>query len=114
MVPGDIPLAYAVVVSGSLIHKRRLVLRHDLSYGVYIYGFPVHQFLVICGLASLNPVLFSVLATTVALPLAALSWFWVEKPAMSLKTRLRKQSAGRSPKAFGDGDAKQIVPGAQE
>jgi peptidoglycan/LPS O-acetylase OafA/YrhL len=54
-VVGAIPLAYAIIVSGALIHHRRLVLRTDLSYGIYIYAFPIQQLLVICGLAFLNP-----------------------------------------------------------
>ena len=41
-----IPLAYAVIASGALIHNKRLRLRTDLSYGVYIYAFPIQQLLV--------------------------------------------------------------------
>ena len=36
-----IPLAYAVIVSGALLKKQRLRLRTDLSYGTYIYAYPV-------------------------------------------------------------------------
>ncbi len=90
---GGIPLAYAIIVAGTLIRNRRLRLRTDLSYGVYIYAFPIQQMLVICGLISLNPLVFSVIATIATLPLAALSWFLVEKPAMSLKSRLKRRSA---------------------
>lgn len=86
------PLAYALVVAGALIRNPRLRLRTDLSYGVYIYAFPVQQILVICGLAFLAPPLFAVIATILTLPLAALSWFLVEKPAMSLKARLSRRS----------------------
>nr|WP_082135773.1 acyltransferase [Mycobacterium sp. EPa45] len=82
------PLAYALVVSGSLIHHPRLRLRTDLSYGVYIYAFPIQQILVICGLAFLAPPVFAIVAAVLTLPLAALSWFLIEKPALSLKTRL--------------------------
>ncbi len=91
-VVGAIPLAYAIIVSGALIHHRRLVLRTDLSYGIYIYAFPIQQLLVICGLAFLNPGVFAVIAAIATLPLAALSWFLVEKPAISLKSRLRRKS----------------------
>jgi peptidoglycan/LPS O-acetylase OafA/YrhL len=90
-----IPLAYAVIVSGALIHNKRLRLRTDLSYGVYIYAFPIQQLLVICGLVKLNPLVFFVFSTIATLPLAALSWFLVEKRAMSLKARLMQK---RSPK----------------
>jgi peptidoglycan/LPS O-acetylase OafA/YrhL len=88
-----VPLAYAIIVSGALIRHRRLNLRNDLSYGVYIYAFPVQQLLAICGLVWLNPALFFALATICTLPLAALSWFAVEKRVMSLKGRFRRVSA---------------------
>ncbi|MEZ0355537.1 acyltransferase family protein [Mycobacterium sp. SA01] len=89
---GAFPLAYALVVSGALIHDPRLRLRTDLSYGVYIYAFPIQQILVICGLAFLAPPVFALIAAVITLPLAALSWFLVEKPAMSLKARLGRRS----------------------
>lgn len=85
------PLAYALVVSGALLRHPRLHLRTDLSYGVYIYAFPVQQVLVMAGLGVLAPALFGIVATLVTLPLAALSWFLIEKPAMSLKSRLRRR-----------------------
>lgn len=91
---GGLPLAYAVIVSGSLIHHKRLRLRTDLSYGTYIYASPIQQLLAVGGLAGLNPLLFFVIATTATLPLAALSWFLVEKPAQSLKSRLKRKWAG--------------------
>jgi peptidoglycan/LPS O-acetylase OafA/YrhL len=86
-----IPLAYAIIVSGALIHHKRLRLRTDLSYGVYIYAFPIQQLLVIAGLRWLHPVAFFVVATIATLPLAAASWFLVEKPARSLKYRLKRK-----------------------
>jgi peptidoglycan/LPS O-acetylase OafA/YrhL len=87
-----VPLAYAIIVSGALIHNKRLRLRTDLSYGVYIYAFPMQQLLVICGLAFLNPIAFAIIAAIATLPLAALSWFLVEKPAISVKSRLKRKS----------------------
>lgn len=88
-----IPLAYAIIASGALIHNKRLRLRTDLSYGVYIYAWPVQQLLVICGLGFLNPGVFAIIAAIATLPLAALSWFLVEKPAMSLKSRLKQKAS---------------------
>ncbi|CDO87088.1 acyltransferase [Mycobacterium triplex] len=84
-----IPLAYAVVVSGALIHNPRLRLRTDLSYGVYIYAWPMQQLLVICGLGFLPPIPFTIVAALSTLPLAALSWFQVEKRALALKSRFK-------------------------
>jgi peptidoglycan/LPS O-acetylase OafA/YrhL len=91
-----LPLAYALIVSGALIQSKRLRLRTDLSYGVYIYAFPMQQLLVICGLGVLNPVAFAIIATAATVPLAALSWFLVEKPAMSLKARLKRKRSRTS------------------
>ncbi|WP_226858226.1 acyltransferase family protein [Diaphorobacter aerolatus] len=57
----------------------------DFSYGLYIYAFPVQQLVV---WASANQLGFPVaLAITLmsTLTLAALSWHWIEKPALSLK-----------------------------
>lgn len=93
---GALPLAYAVIVSGALIRKTRL--RNDFSYGVYIYAFPIQQLLATFGLARLNPFLFFLLAATATLPIAALSWFVVEKRAMALKARIFRRS-NRKPAA---------------
>lgn len=84
---GAVPLAYVVIVSGSLLKHRRLNLRNDLSYGVYIYAFPIQQLLMVAGVV-LHPALFFVVATAITLPLAAGSWFVVEKRALALKSRV--------------------------
>jgi peptidoglycan/LPS O-acetylase OafA/YrhL len=93
-VVGGVALAYAVIVSGSLIKNERLKLRTDLSYGTYIYASPIQQLLAVCGLSGLNPLLFFAISTTVTLPLATLSWFLVEKPSQSLKSRLTPKWSG--------------------
>lgn len=59
----------------------------DLSYGVYLYGWPIQQ-----ALHALMPALTAnvLLAPSLLLSLAvaALSWFLVEKPALGVKKRL--------------------------
>jgi peptidoglycan/LPS O-acetylase OafA/YrhL len=47
--------------------------------------------LAILGLVWLNPLVFFVVSTIATLPLAALSWFLVEKRAMSLKRRIKQK-----------------------
>lgn len=89
---GAIPLAYAIIVSGALIRNRLLNLRTDVSYGMYIYAWPIQQLLIVCGLGVLNPFVFAIVAAVATLPLAALSWFVVEKPALALKSRFQRRS----------------------
>ncbi len=61
--------------------------RADLSYGVYLYGWPVQQALVaLWPLAGAWLLLVPALALTAIV--AALSWYLVEKPALGLKRRL--------------------------
>lgn len=86
-----IPLAYAVIVSGALLKRPRL--RNDISYGIYIYGWPMQQLLAVAGLTWLPAGMFFVLATVATIPLAAASWFLVEKRAMRLKRRVQHHDA---------------------
>ncbi|TXI39651.1 MAG: acyltransferase [Mycobacterium sp.] len=86
-----LPLAYAIIVSGALV--RRFPLRNDISYGMYIYAFPVQQLLATLGLVSLHPTVFFLVAALCTIPLAAASWFVVEKRAMALKHPKRQQVA---------------------
>ena len=90
---GAIPLAYVLIVSGAVIRHKRLQFHTDLSYGVYIYAFPLQQLLLMVGLISAHPLLFTAISVVVTLPVAALSWFLVEKPALALKSRLKRGDA---------------------
>jgi peptidoglycan/LPS O-acetylase OafA/YrhL len=89
-VVAGVPLAYAVVVSGALI--RGLKVKHDISYGIYIYAFPVQQVLTMAGLYWLNPFLFLAATAVCTVPLAAASWFLIEKRAMGFRNRLRPRA----------------------
>jgi peptidoglycan/LPS O-acetylase OafA/YrhL len=58
----------------------------DLSYGLYLFHMPVANVLLDSGLsgsASAFPFVFSVV------PLALISWYVVEKPALAMKPRLQ-------------------------
>ena len=60
--------------------------KHDLSYGIYIYSFPVQQYLINeTGLRA--PWKIFLLTMPIVLLLAYLSWRFVEKPFLSLKSR---------------------------
>lgn len=72
-------LPLAVVALGRMPAPR---LPADLSYGLYIYSFPLQQVLAEHGRLDV------LTSLALALPFAAASWFLVEKPALRLKARL--------------------------
>lgn len=62
------------------------VLRgHDISYGVYLYHMPVIMLFIKLGWTGGSWQVFAVFVLTA--PLAALSWFGIERPALRLKYR---------------------------
>lgn len=90
--------------------------RHgDLSYGIYLYAFPIEQLLVAFYRHSLN--IYSLTAATFALAAAcaALSWRFIERPALMLKGSSKKAAAPQ-PVLVGDvreplADAAPVAPG---
>ncbi|MEU8148696.1 acyltransferase [Nonomuraea sp. NPDC048901] len=58
---------------------------YDLSYGTYLLAFPAQQVLVQYGLRA--PALVLLATVGIVLPLAALSWRLVERPALRLRQR---------------------------
>jgi peptidoglycan/LPS O-acetylase OafA/YrhL len=63
----------------------------DISYGVYLYGWPVAQLVVFVWIRqawTLEPLPLLVLTLVGTVPLALASWFLVERPAMRLKSRV--------------------------
>lgn len=82
LAPVVIPLALVV-----LGRCQALRLRHDLSYGLYIYGFPVQQLLTATPLRQYPWPAFFAVSLALALVFAALSWRLVEQPF------LRRQGA---------------------
>jgi peptidoglycan/LPS O-acetylase OafA/YrhL len=66
--------------------------RNDLSYGVYIYGWPVQQ-LALIAIPTISGLANGLAALVVVLPLAYLSWRFVEKPALRLKDGFKFKTA---------------------
>jgi peptidoglycan/LPS O-acetylase OafA/YrhL len=60
----------------------------DLSYGTYLWAFPVQQTVVqLTGMTS--PLALFAIATPIVLAIAAASWLFVERPALGLRNRSR-------------------------
>ncbi|MDQ2838579.1 MAG: acyltransferase [Actinomycetota bacterium] len=84
-----LPMAYLCMWLGARLPLQRVGRRNDVSYGVYIYGFPVQQLLALYGQHRHGQLTYIVLAVLCTLPLAAASWFLVERPAMGSRRRVR-------------------------
>jgi len=63
---------------------QRLTPRPDLSYGIFVWAFPVEQ-LIVNYLHPGNPTLLFTLTILLTLPLALLSWYCIELPAIKQK-----------------------------
>lgn len=70
----------------------------DVSYGLYLYGWPMQK-LVIFWLAAAPPLLVFVLSLAGGLAAGTASWFLVEKPAMSFRRPRRVPAAPTLPLA---------------
>ncbi len=86
-------LAYLLIWIGSVLPSPSLVQRHDISYGVYIYAFPVQQLLVLTGIHERGLLLYDVVALACTVPLATASWLLVERPIMRRARRGTSRSA---------------------
>lgn len=96
--PAYIVLAgYAALYLGSFVVQRASVWagRTDLSYGVYLYAWPIQQLLLfqVPGIGLAPHIAVSLL---VSAALAAVSWRYVEKPSLLLKRAAGSRRLWRS------------------
>lgn len=59
----------------------------DLSYGTYLFAFPIQQSIVSLSDKSINGWWLAIAASVIAMSLAWLSWHYIEKPALSFKRK---------------------------
>lgn len=82
-------LGYAALVAGSFRFGRATewAQRTDISYGLYIYGWPIQQVL-FTWLPSWPIPALAILSVLVTAVFAIASWRWIEEPALRLKALL--------------------------
>jgi len=78
-------LTYFIAFSKKFV----LLIKQDISYGVYIYAFPLQQFIFqLSGFKQSTFInfIFSICCSGI---LALCSWIYIEKPALQYKARLQ-------------------------
>lgn len=88
------PFAVAALAQSALILAFRapvIPMRHDLSYGAYIYGWPVAQYM-LHQMPGLTAPQLATLSLAATLPVALASWLFIETPALR-PTRARPLTA---------------------
>jgi peptidoglycan/LPS O-acetylase OafA/YrhL len=88
-------LSYLIFWIASRLRHPRWHRRTDLSFGLFLFGFPVQQTLLVLGWPWLHPALFFVVSWLATAPLALICWFAVERPAMNWKRRLDGSASRR-------------------
>ena len=81
-------ICLATLSVGLLYVDRTIRGRFDLSYGIYLYAFPVQQLVI--NKTSLTFVPSMLLSALIVIVLAIASWHWVERPALQWAHRRNK------------------------
>lgn len=79
-------VAYLVLLAGTQPGLHRIGARRDLSYGLYVYAWPVQALILLVGARAWPVPVYGVVSLAVALLLAWASWTWIEAPALRLKS----------------------------
>ncbi|MDQ0922283.1 peptidoglycan/LPS O-acetylase OafA/YrhL [Pseudarthrobacter sp. W1I19] len=100
---GPLPFAVLLLWLGAVM-TTRVGVKNDISYGMYIYAFPVQQLVVVFGFSAVAGAEWSaLLAVALTVPLAYASWRFLELP-LQRASRNWKPSFGP---AFGAGPQRQ-------
>lgn len=83
-------ITYFLLWFSTVLPSPKLVKENDISYGFYIYAWPVQQLLAMAGVHEAGIVIYDLAAVAGTAVLATLSWLLVEKPVMG---RVRRGSA---------------------
>jgi peptidoglycan/LPS O-acetylase OafA/YrhL len=94
-----LPWVVVVVATASTFALRSVGQYGDLSYGIYIYGFPVQQIVLATNGGHAPAWVGGLIALPVTCVLAWLSWHWVERPALRFKPGQTRPTTGG--KAYG-------------
>jgi peptidoglycan/LPS O-acetylase OafA/YrhL len=96
LVTSNIVIAYGVLVVAyrAPLALEALARPGDVSYGVYIYAFPVQQ-TIVHAWGAITPLALLLIAAPVSYLLGLASWRLIEARALSLKGRLVRRASAR-------------------
>ncbi len=78
-----LPLFILLLATSSLPFIKKLVPKSDLSYGIYLYAFPIQQIISVFIKPS-NNIILLLLTIIAVIPVAFFSWHLIEKKAMTI------------------------------
>lgn len=94
---GALPLAFLVMLLGQALPLNRVGSRYDISYGVYIYAWPVQQYVFLVGGNDVPLPAVILISVAVTVFLAYISCRFIEKPALLLKKPTSDLPASAAP-----------------
>lgn len=83
---GPLLLPYVVLYVAFSLPSTKFDRSADISYGLYLYAFPIQQVLSQIGFTRFGPTAYMLAAWLLTIPVAALSYFVVEAPALKWKS----------------------------
>jgi len=93
-----VPLAILVIIIGGYFcYLGNWGRFGDLSYGIYIYHFPILQTLIAMGILTTMPLVGAIIAITLTIAAGLVSWHWIEKPFLSKKSHYIQAEAASMP-----------------
>ena len=85
---GGPAVAYITIFIGlTAFPKLPLFSNGDYSYGIYLYGYPIQQALLVVLPSLTSPWLHYVVSLPIVVSVAMLSWHVVEKPVLAVRKR---------------------------
>ena len=82
------------------LHLPARIKKLDVSYGIYLYGFPIQQAIVSqTDFAHGNGPLLFAISAPIVIAFALVSWLWIEKPFLKVKPYVLGQKQWRKGKA---------------
>jgi peptidoglycan/LPS O-acetylase OafA/YrhL len=78
------PFALAMVLEGIVYLPRKIFdfYKWDLSFGVYIWAWPLSQVTVVLSHGNLQHTVYLLIITSVTMAFATISWITIEQPAL--------------------------------